>query len=74
MILAATLHAAIFAGVLVFWRAGDMPGWIAASVFDRVLQLGLWISGGIMVYIAGMLILGARPRDFLLRGIEQTDG
>lgn len=56
------------------WGAGDMPGWIAAGVFGRVLQLGLWISVGILVYIAGMLILGARPKDFLLRRIEQTDG
>ncbi len=56
------------------WGASDMPGWIAASVFLRVVQLGLWISVGILVYIASMLMLGARPRDFLLRRIEQTDG
>ena len=56
------------------WGAGDMPGWIAAGVFLRVVQLGLWISVGILVYIASMLMLGARPRDFLLRSIEQTDG
>ena len=56
------------------WGAGDMPSWIAAGVSRRVVQLGLWISGGILVYIASMLMLGARPRDFLLRSIEQTDG
>ena len=52
------------------WGAGDMPGWIALSVLGRVGQLGLWIIVGVLVYIASMLILGARPKDFLLRSIE----
>ena len=46
---------------------GDIEHWLAAPTRDRVIQLALWITAGLLTYGGLMLVLGVRPAQMLLR-------
>ena len=54
-------------GALLAWGVGDLDTWFTASAGTRVLHLTVLVVGGIFVYLAALLLLGARPRELLLR-------
>ncbi|MEK7796703.1 MAG: hypothetical protein AAB315_04535, partial [Pseudomonadota bacterium] len=54
-------------GALLAWGAGDIEHWLAAPTRDRVIQLALWITAGLLTYGGLMLALGVRPAQMLLR-------
>ena len=54
-------------GALLAWGAGDIEHWLAAPTRDRVIQLALWITAGLLTYGGLMLVLGVRPAQMLLR-------
>lgn len=54
-------------GALLAWGVGDLNTWFTASASTRVLHLAVLVIGGIFVYLAALLLFGARPRELLLR-------
>ena len=58
-------------GALLAWGAGDIEHWLTAPTRDRVIQLALWITAGLLTYGGLMLALGVRPAQMLLR---KSDG
>ncbi len=52
-------------GGFLWWGAGPLEGWFAASFLERALHLGWLVFGGIAVYAATLLALGLRPRRHL---------
>jgi putative peptidoglycan lipid II flippase len=51
----------LMAGFLI-WFHGSLDSWFALGAWQRALQLGLGVTGGVFVYIASLLIFGLRPR------------
>ncbi len=45
----------------------DTEQWFDWSAFDRVINLGLWIVLGGMVYAASLLLVGIRPANLLAK-------
>lgn len=54
-------------GVALAWGAGDLNSWLAARAATRALHLTLLVVGGSVVYFLMLYLLGARPRELLLR-------
>ena len=54
-------------GALLAWGVGDLDTWLKADAGARALQLTVLVVGGVFVYLAALLLLGARPRELLLR-------
>lgn len=54
-------------GALLAWGVGDLDTWLKADAGARALQLTVLVVGGVFVYLAALLLLGARPRQLLLR-------
>ena len=54
-------------GALLAWGAGDIEHWLTAPTTDRVIQLTLWITAGLLTYGGLILALGVRPAQMLLR-------
>ncbi len=52
--------------VLLWWLAGDMSIWLAASPLERAGRLALCVAGGAASYFAVLFVLGVRPGN--LRG------
>lgn len=52
---------------LLWWGAGILDGWLAADVWQRVGRLTFWVIIGMLVYGLGILALGIRPRELLLK-------
>lgn len=50
---------------LLWWGAGDLQQWFAWGGMERVLQLGLWVALGAVVYFASLLLCGVRPKALL---------
>lgn len=65
--LAATAMAA-----LLNWGAGELDGWVAANMLQRVLRLLLWIALGVTVYVTALLLLGGRARELMLSRSERA--
>jgi len=51
---------------LLWWLAGDMSIWLAASALERAGRLALCVVGGAASYFAVLFVLGVRPGN--LRG------
>lgn len=51
---------------LLWWLAGDMSIWLAASALERAGRLALCVIGGAVSYFAVLFVLGVRPGN--LRG------
>ena len=61
-------------GALLWWGTGDLADWLAMAARERVLRLTFYIVMGMAVYVAGLLALGVRPRQFLLKKVAgKTD-
>ena len=61
-------------GALLWWGTGDLADWLAMAARERILRLTFYIVMGMAVYVAGLLALGVRPRQFLLKKVAgKTD-
>ena len=60
------LASAAMAAVLL-WGVGGLEGWLAATVWERVVRLAFWVAAGALVYLFTIVLLGVRPRQLLLR-------
>lgn len=60
--------------LIIGWGAGNLSTWIERDFVERGTRLAFWITAGILVYIATILMLGLRPRELLLSQIEQVRG
>ena len=60
------LATTVMGGALI-WGAGDLNSWLAARATTRILHLGALVAGGSVAYFAALYLLGARPRELLLR-------
>ncbi len=49
--------------VLLYCVRGDLDLWLAIDAPERVFRLGFWISGGFLVYVVVMALLGTRPAE-----------
>ena len=54
-------------GAVLAWGIGDLDVWLEARAGARALHLAVLVVGGVFVYLATLLLLGARPRELLLR-------
>ena len=61
------LFATAAMGAVLVWGAGDLKTWLTARAMTRMLHLGALVLGGSIVYFAALFLLGARPRELLLR-------
>jgi putative peptidoglycan lipid II flippase len=59
-LLARIMLASVGMGVLLWWGAGELGEWLAATALERALRLAAWIAGGVMVYVLSMYVLGMR--------------
>jgi putative peptidoglycan lipid II flippase len=59
--------ASMLMGMLLAWGVGDLGAWLKAGVAARTLRLTALVVGGALVYAASLLLLGARPRELLIR-------
>jgi putative peptidoglycan lipid II flippase len=55
-------------GLLLRWGAGATVDWLTLGTGDRVMRLLGLVLGGMLCYFAALLVLGIRPRHFLLLG------
>jgi putative peptidoglycan lipid II flippase len=53
---------ALMAGFLV-WLESKLGDWLAQSVWDRAVWLGVSVAGGALVYFGGLVIAGLRPNQ-----------
>lgn len=56
-------------GALLWWGAGELASWFAMSTSERILRLTFYIVMGMAVYVVGLLALGVRPQQFLLKKV-----
>lgn len=59
--------ATVVMGILLVWGIGDLDTWLKAGAGMRALHLAVLVIGGVFVYLATLLALGARPRELILR-------
>jgi putative peptidoglycan lipid II flippase len=59
--------ASLAMGVMLYFGAGDLDGWLTAPAFERVGRLSIWVAAGIVGYLVVILMLGVRPSQLLLR-------
>lgn len=64
--------AATVMALLIKWGAGELDGWVAANVLQRVLRLLLWIALGVTVYVTTLLLLGGRVSELMLTRSERV--
>ncbi len=57
-------------GILLFFGTGALENWLAMGVWQRIGYLSFWITAGIVVYVATILLLGIRPAQLLLKREE----
>ena len=62
--------ATLFMVVVLMWGAGELSMWLQLSVMQRVLQLFIWVTLGIVVYFAVLWLLGLRLSQFKARVSE----
>lgn len=55
-------------GTLLWWGVGDLQGWLDDDLLQRIFRLIIWVGAGILVYVLGILLVGVRPRQLLLKG------
>ena len=53
--------------VLLWWWVPPLEFWLQANVWSRFYRLLLLVLGGAFCYASGLLLLGLRPRDLLLK-------
>jgi putative peptidoglycan lipid II flippase len=56
-------------GAVLWWFAGELPGWIALDTHARILRLVFCIITGMAVYVTSLYVLGVRPRELLLKKV-----
>ena len=57
---------AVMGGVL-WWGVGEATTWITATALERIGRLAFWIVAGALLYFLGILLLGVKPRQLLLK-------
>jgi len=57
-------------GGMLYWQVPAIDRWLAWTVWDRALQLGLWIALGALVYCAVLWLCGMRPHHLLLSSVK----
>ena len=67
--LSRVVAASVVMAGLLWWMAGDLTDWFAMATRERILRLTFCILTGMAVYIAGLLVLGIRPRQLLLKKV-----
>jgi putative peptidoglycan lipid II flippase len=65
LLLRVTAASAAMAAVLT-WGAGPLDAWYAWGTLERVTQLVLWVTAGMICYFAVLLLLGVRLRELLV--------
>lgn len=50
----------ILMAVILYWGSGTLEQWITMPLFDRVIQLFLWITVGAVSYFGSLFIFGMR--------------
>ena len=55
-------------GGLLWWGCGDTAGWLAMSVWERVLKLIFWVGLGGALYFGALRAVGMRLRSMWLAG------
>ena len=60
-------------GFALVWGAGDFDAWLKAGAAARAGHLTVLVVGGMLVYVVSLLILGARPRELILRRPAKGD-
>jgi len=55
---------------VIVWGAQGFDVWIAMSVPERALNLGIWVGAGIAAYFLVILVLGIRPGQLLLKSTD----
>lgn len=63
--------ASLAMGGVLWWGAGDLTEWFTMATRERVLRLSFYILIGMAVYVAGLLVLGVRPRQLLLKKVTR---
>ncbi len=56
--------ASVTMGVAIWYGMGDMGDWLAATTWERVVRLVLWIGIGGLVYFTALAMIGIRIRHF----------
>ena len=56
------LGVAIMGGAIVF-GAGELGHWLDWVLFDRIVNLAIWVGLGVLVYFFVMFVFGIRLRD-----------
>lgn len=59
--------AATAMGMLLYWGAGPLAGWLHAHAWVRLGRLAVWIAAGVVVYSGIIFVAGVRPIQLLLR-------
>jgi putative peptidoglycan lipid II flippase len=70
LLLARTLLATLAMGLVIYFGAGDLDGWMTAPALERAARLSLWVVAGIVTYLLLIVLLGVRPAQLLLRRQE----
>jgi putative peptidoglycan lipid II flippase len=63
------LTASLAMAALLWWGAGEIDEWLAASGTSRALWLAGLITAAILIYFTALFILGVRPSHF--RGVKR---
>ena len=62
---AQTGFACILMGGVLYWYSPPLETWIEWSIWDRVINLSLWIVAGFVTYVLALLITGLKPKTLL---------
>ncbi len=62
------IFASLVMSLLLIFMSPDLTVWIDWDLSTRVLQLGLWITVGVMSYIAAIYLSGLRLHNMTLKG------
>lgn len=54
-------------GIVLYWGAGPLVGWLEASALTRIGRLSLWIVVGIVVYSSVVYLAGVRPAQLMMK-------
>ncbi|MDA8363308.1 MAG: murein biosynthesis integral membrane protein MurJ [Gammaproteobacteria bacterium] len=63
--------ASLVMGVVLWWGAGALSGWLHDRALERAGRLAIWVVAGMLVYAGMLLLLGIRPRQLVL---QKADG
>lgn len=65
--LAQTIGATVLMAMLLVWGTWGADAWFTATAVERLTRLTFWIMAGLVVYGAGLVVLGVRPQHLRLK-------